>query len=158
MGYYLQALIGKTDSLKNEPKSFPSEHRIELAQGLTMLLVTEELCEEIADKFPSDNESPSKGFSMLTKSLIERAKHISRLTPIAYIEAEYFGGAGGQSAIAWDKAETKFGPVSAEIGPINQALRFLGAEALSAHDEFEAVGLNRGRDSEDWIEISKNLK
>ncbi len=158
MGYYLQALIGKTDSLKNEPKSFSSEHRVELAQGLTMLLVTEELCEEVADKFLSDNESPCEGFSMLTESLIEWAKHISRLTPVAYVEAEYFGGAGGQSVIAWENAEVKLGPVSAEIGPINQALRFLGAKVLSAHDEFEAVGLNRGRDSEDWIEISKNLK
>ncbi len=158
MGYYLQALIGKADVLKNEPKSFPSEYRVELAQGLAMILVTEELCEEIADKFPSENESPLERFEMLTESLVQWAKQISKRTPIAYVEAEYFGGAGGQSAIAWDKAETKFGPVSAEIGPINQALRFLGAEALSAHDEFEAVGLNRGRDSEDWIEISKNLK
>lgn len=123
-----------------------------------MILVTEELCEEIAEEFPSDNELPLESFSMLTETLIAWAKHISRLTPIAYIEAEYFGGVGGQSAIVWDKAETKFGPVSAEIGPINQALRFLGAEALSANDEFEAVGLNRGRDSEDWIEISKKLK
>ena len=158
MGYYLQALIGKSDSLKNEPINFPSEHRVELAQGLKMILVTEELCEEIADKFPSSKAAPYEGFSVLTESLIAWAKHVSKLTPVAYIEAEYFGGAGGQSAIVWENTEVKLGPVSAEIGPINQALRFLGAKVLLAHDEFDSVGLNRGRDSKDWIEISKNLK
>ena len=158
MGYYLQALIGKTDSLTNEPNGFASEHRIELAQGLTMILMTEELCEEIADKFPSESEAPWDGFMMLTDCVAELAKYISRLTPVAYVEAEYFGGTGGQSAIVWDKAEIKLGPVSAEIGPINQALKFLGATVQSAHDEFEAVGLNRKRHMEDWIEISQNLK
>jgi hypothetical protein len=151
MGYYLQALIGKTDSLKSDPKSCPSEHRVELAQGYTMILVTDEFCEEIAVKFSVNEEESASGFSMLTENLAAWAKQISKLTPVAYIEAEYFGGAGEQSAIVWDKSEIKLGPISAEIGPINQ-------EVLSANDEFEAVGLNRGRDSEDWIEISKNLK
>jgi hypothetical protein len=158
MGYYLQALIGKTDSLKSDPKSCPSEHRVELAQGYTMILVTDEFCEEIAVKFSANEEESASGFSMLTENLAAWAKQISKLTPVAYIEAEYFGGAGEQSAIVWDKSEIKLGPISAEIGPINQALSFLGAKVLSANDEFEAVGLNRGRDSEDWIEISKNLK
>ena len=123
-----------------------------------MILVTDEFCEEVADTFPPDENSLPGGFSILTDSSIAWAKQISKLTPIAYVEAEYFGGTGGQSSIVWDKAEVKLGPISGEIGPINQALRLLGAKVLSARDEFEAVGLNRKRHMEDWIEISTNLK
>ena len=158
MGYYIQALIGKTDYLTNRQEHFPSEFQVTLAQDLTLILATEDLLEEISDGFPVEVENETKGFSMLTGSLSAWAKQISILTPVAYIEAEYFGGTGAQSAVVWDKTEIKFGPVTAEIGPINQALKYLGAKVLSAHDEFEAVGLNQAGNMDDWIDLSNDAK
>jgi hypothetical protein len=157
MGYYLQALICKSQSLKNEAKSFLAEHRISLAQDFTMIVVTEELCEEVADNYLCDENNPYKEFLMLSGSLAAWAKEISKLTPIAYLEAEYFGGVGRQSAIVWHKGSFIFGPLSGEIGPINKALQLLGAQAVGAQDEFDSIGLNRKRNTEDWIEISKSL-
>ena len=91
---------------------------------------------------------------MLTGSLSAWAKQISMSTSVAYVEAEYHGGTGAQSAVVWDKTEIKFGPVTDGIGTINQALRYLGVKVLSAHDEFEAIGLKRARNMEDWIELA----
>lgn len=34
---------------------------------------------------------------------------------------------------------------------INQALRFLGVRADADHDEFETIGLDRRRRTEDWV-------
>ena len=36
-------------------------------------------------------------------------------------------------------------------GAINVALKFLGAEAGESFDEFEAVGLGRHRNTDDWV-------
>lgn len=155
MGYYLQALICKSQSLKNKVNSFSFEHRIHLAQDFTMIVVTDGLCEEVADKYFCDEHEPYKEFSMFSGSLAEWAKELSNLTPIAYLEAEYFGGVGGQSAIVWGKSNVVLGPLSGKSGPINKALQFLGAQAVGARDEFDSVGLNRERNAEDWIEISE---
>ncbi len=56
------------------------------------------------------------------------------------------------------------GPVSLELGgpdqvdlarsPVNQVLRRLGVLRGEAIDEFDAVGLNRHRSTEDWVKIA----
>jgi hypothetical protein len=155
MSYYLQALICKSQSMENKVKSFSSEYRIHLAQGFTMIVVTKELCEEVAAKYFCDENEPYKEFTMLSSSLAKWAKELSNLTPVAYLEAEYFGGVGAQSAIVWDKSNLTLGPLSGEAGPINKALQFLGAQAVGVQDEFDSIGLGRNRSTENWIEITK---
>ncbi len=121
-----------------------------------MILVTEDLFQQILDGFPSEDEGPDNGFDLLNGSVCDWAKHISNATPVAYVEAEFFGGIGGQHAIVWDKGLVTLGPLAGVTGPINKALMLLGASATGFHDEFEAIGLNRGRGDEDWIKISSN--
>ncbi|WP_208298653.1 hypothetical protein [Streptomyces liangshanensis] len=83
----------------------------------------------------------------------------SRAGAVAYVEAEYFGGAGEQSAAVWEGGELAWGPVhvpegrefSADGGPISQALRRLGVVAREGQDEFATLGLGRHRDNERWI-------
>ncbi len=79
--------------------------------------------------------------------------------PVAYVEAEFFGGTGTQSAQVWDNGKVVLGPLRLAEGerppvagsPISQALRQLGATRGDHHDEFDAVGLGRHRDTTDWL-------
>lgn len=78
---------------------------------------------------------------------------------MAYVEAEYFGGVGTQAAAVWDARDLALGPlIEAEDPlaaerpfPISQALRRLGVSAQGYVDEFEAVGLDKHRDMDDWL-------
>jgi hypothetical protein len=69
--------------------------------------------------------------------------------PVAYIEAEFFGGSGGQSAAVWSRGSETMPPIHSRDA-INQALRFLGVQIGNAQDEFDALGLGRHRDTRHW--------
>ena len=70
---------------------------------------------------------------------------------VAYFETDYWGGEGEQSAVLWERGEMVYGPAKSRLGPINGALRRMGVERGAALDEFDAVGLGRYRDNDDWI-------
>ncbi|WP_317444629.1 hypothetical protein [Streptomyces collinus] len=78
--------------------------------------------------------------------------------PVAYVEAEYFGGVGEQRAVVCDGGAVVLGPLHLEEGqpfapagsPISQALRRLGVVARAGGDEFSAAGLDRYRHGEAW--------
>jgi hypothetical protein len=78
----------------------------------------------------------------------------SVVDPVAYVEAEYFGGTGSQFAAVWEDGVLVLGPVLKSedesppvqgLSPISQALRRLGASADGHDDDFDAVGLGRHR-------------
>ncbi|WP_225992740.1 hypothetical protein [Actinomadura rudentiformis] len=79
--------------------------------------------------------------------------------PVAYIEADYFGGVGTQTAQVWDAGKVILGPLHLAEGesspaagtPISQALRRLGAVKGDHIDEFDAVGLGRHRNTDRWL-------
>jgi hypothetical protein len=79
--------------------------------------------------------------------------------PVAYVEAEYFGGTGEQSAMTWDAGEVVLGPLHLTVNasgpavgtPISQALRRLGVTTDGHQDEFDAAGLGLRRNTEDWL-------
>jgi hypothetical protein len=61
--------------------------------------------------------------------------------------------------VVWHRAKPVLGPVTEHFdqrtpitvaAPINSALRHLGAQTLAHRDEFEALGLSRYRQVEDW--------
>ncbi|WP_189151500.1 hypothetical protein [Streptomyces lacrimifluminis] len=66
--------------------------------------------------------------------------------PVAYVEAEYFGGAGEQQAAVWDGGTIVLGPPHVQEGQpflpagsaISQALRRLGVVASTGENEFSA--------------------
>ena len=63
----------------------------------------------------------------------------------ALIETDYFGGSGEQSAVVYEGRECVMVTESGSIGPINRALRKLGAEGSFGRDEFETLGLHQFR-------------
>lgn len=70
---------------------------------------------------------------------------------LAYVETEYFGGQGEQSAMAFVDGREAMAPQRSRGGggPINQALRRIGV-VRGADDEFDTVGLGERRSMEDY--------
>jgi hypothetical protein len=109
-------------------------------------------------------------FGALTPQLTLLGNELSLLTPIAYVETEYFGGPGSQGSIVWDLGRVVLGPLRTgdarewEFSPvadvalcdraINQALRYLGVKSVSGVDEFSALGLHRHRSNDEWLRMS----
>jgi hypothetical protein len=117
---------------------------ISLRQGVFMIPVTDQLHEEIG------RGGEMERFEKLSPRVEEWVRHISGGGPVAYVEAEFFGGDGGQSAVVWSNGARVLGPTHDEDA-INQALRFLGVRPDGARDEFDAIDLGRNRDTHDWL-------
>ena len=84
----------------------------------------------------------------LPTSLISLCQELSAMGSVAYVEAEFFGGAGTQACALF--AGGKAGRVLVSPNAINEALKWLNVSAGEAVDEFEAVGLGRHRETESW--------
>ncbi|MFB7576979.1 MULTISPECIES: hypothetical protein [unclassified Streptomyces] len=107
----------------------------------------------------TDGSTAGLGFWRLPGGFERLLAQWSAAGPVAYAEAEYFGGVGEQRAAVWVDGTLALGPLDAPtrrwfsraVSPISQALRRLGARRGLGEDEFEAVGLDRHRNNDDWI-------
>jgi hypothetical protein len=83
--------------------------------------------------------------------------------PIAFVEADFFGGEGAQAARVWWEGELAMGPLFMSPGeeydptPISQALLTLGVGGGGRFDAFELVGLGWHRETEDWVRLGGPL-
>jgi hypothetical protein len=129
-----------------------------LRQGLSLMPMTDEVFDAVTDGGPAE----VLGFWRLPGRFDTLLAQWSAAGPVAYVEAEYFGGTGSQRAAVWADGALAFGPVdvparrrlSRTVSPISQALRRLGARRSPGEDEFDAVGMNRHRDNDGWISSS----
>ena len=150
--YRLQAVIVTESACRELIASVRSARLVPLDRKLSLLPVTDGLFGGVvlaeADEFW---EVPEEIARVLAPCSAQGA--------VAYVEAEYFGGAGTQCAQAWDGGQTVLGPLrQAEDDPdplagrpISRVLRRLGVVKGDHFDEFAAVGLGRHRDTEDWL-------
>ncbi|MEU9108150.1 hypothetical protein AB0D54_28245 [Streptomyces xanthophaeus] len=153
--YCLQAVIATESVLRELAGSTIGACIVPLGQHLWLLPMTDALFDAVSAAGTPELDGFSKGSACLDRLLTA----CSATGPLAYIEAEYFGGAGTQTAQVWDGGKILLGPLSLAEGepspttgtPISQALRRLGAAKGSYVDEFEAVGLGRHRDTDDWL-------
>ena len=107
------------------------------------------------DEFIEKHQIPflpltDEGSELLPENIIKMCSALSNEKLLAYLEAEFFGGAGTQACALFENGKLKLGPKINESA-INQALAILGVEKNASHDEFEAVGLNEHRDTNDWL-------
>ncbi|MFJ2826571.1 hypothetical protein ACIPC1_03005 [Streptomyces sp. NPDC087263] len=155
MGYELQALIAEDELLRAASQDLADTTVVPLGQGLSLLPMTDQLLDAVTD----GSVVGPLGFSRLPGGFDGLLAGWSAAGPVAYAEAEYFGGVGEQCAAVWSGGAVVLGPLHASEGepfpaagsPIARALRRLGAVAGAAEDEFEAVGLGRHRRNEDWL-------
>jgi hypothetical protein len=155
MSYELRAVIAGQDVLRNVVRELPAARSAPLGQGLSLLPVTDAL---LAAAGGGDTTRPL-GFWWLPAGFDARLAAWSAAGPVAFVEAEYFGGVGEQRTAVWAGGALVLGPLAVGEGerfpvggsPISQALRRLGAVARDGGDEFSAVGLGRHRRSGRWI-------
>ena len=131
---------------------------VPLGLGFGFLPATEQLAGD-------DEPAPFEHLERLTVRLGEWAESFSAACPLAYVETDYFGGDGGQAAVAWTAGRLAFGPALTRDyweggnfhqtplldGAINQAVRLLGVDRGAVRDEFDALGLGRHRSNESWL-------
>jgi hypothetical protein len=144
MAYVLEALVGDLKTLREGVSTITGSHVIALGFGLGLLPLTGEIFESIGGGECGE-------FMKLSEAVERLARELSIKSPVAYLEAEYFGGVGAQSAVIWANG-VKAGEMLREEHSINRALRELGVHLADAHDEFDEVRLGRHRGTGEWFE------
>lgn len=153
MGYELRALVASTELIAMTAARIDAPSA-PLSQGLALLPVTD----DVLDGLGRVDERPfGEAFWFLSGGIASLGALASRSGPVAYLEADFAGGAGLQAAVVWAGGDVVLGPVTIPVSPlpaqpdwpVNQALRRLGA---SGTDEFAAIGLDRHRHTRDWAD------
>ncbi|MCZ4102509.1 MULTISPECIES: hypothetical protein [Streptomyces] len=153
--YCLQAVIATESVLRELVGSTAGACIVPLGQHLWLLPMTDALFDAVTVAGASELD----GFWKAPAGLDRLLATCSETGPVAYIEADHFGGAGTQTAQVWNAGQVALGPLRLAEGgpspttgtPISQALRWLGAAKGDHVDEFAAVGLGRHRDTGDWL-------
>lgn len=110
--------------------------------------MTEELYDEINELAISEDVGK---LTYLSKNVEEKILAIIGDNCIGYIEAEYFGGQGGQTAVFWQN-RLRYKLFDFGQGVINILLKHFGVTAKIGLDEFDTINLGRHRNKEDWLE------
>lgn len=144
MAHFIKGLVGAPDLLV----SFASEHRlrapIPLDQGFVLLPL---LDDDLDTMIPAPQTGHVDGFVHLSEQLAALLRRASAAGSLVYLETEYFGGVGTQAAVAYRHGDVLVAPRASDaIGPINDALRAIGARVTEpGSDEFWSVGLQHHR-------------
>ena len=163
MGHHINALIGTREALKSFTAKFASPAPTELPFNLVIIPLDEQRLDVIAMSV----EPAIDGFTYLTPRMAEEiAAALSG--PALYLETEYFGGIGGQSAAYfangqlrwWGAESSEAAPAGSALAdlyektanggksPINEGLSRLGVAGSAERDEFDEIGLQRFRSLE----------
>lgn len=158
MSYELSALVGPYQAAAEAAREAGTS-AVELPQGYSLVAITR----QVLDHVSSLAAKPfGDTFQNLTPGVEAVARNASRAAPIAYLEAEMFGGTGIQAVVAWldgkiwmEPASTEFGwpppdPASRPHWAFNRALSELGVDRGEASDEFDALNLGSLRRTQDW--------
>lgn len=148
MGYYLQAFICRELDQSLLTKKFDKAVGVGLGQGLALIPMTEDLFDEI-NNFCS---SPSvEKFEYMTENVEQKVLDTIGDRKFAYVEAEYFGGEGGQIAIIWNNNRREQ-ILSFGQDKINEVLRSFSVTTKQGQDEFVTLGFGLRRNTREWIE------
>lgn len=151
MGHSVQLIIGRGAAVQAFLRQWPGARAVELRGGWQAIPVEEPVYAAIEAKAPGAVRPPELDVSPLglDQALAGATEGGGGL---AYVETEYFGGTGGQSAMAFVDGREVMAPQRARGGggTINQALRAIGVKRSDAHDEFDTIGLGERRAMEDY--------
>lgn len=153
--YRLEAVIAAEPVLRVLAGSVEHARIVPLDERLSLLPMTDALCDAVALAGAPELDGFWKAPAGFGRALAGCSVH----GPVAYVEAEYFGGVGTQCAQVWDAGAVLLGPlclgeaeaIPADGSPISRALRQLGVAKGDRIDEFDAVRLGRHRSTRDWL-------
>jgi hypothetical protein len=158
MGHHIRAFVGSASTLAALTAGLSGlvARRLEPASSLLVLPLDEELHDAL-HRLHGTGEWLERGPRLTTRDLAIAAD-ASRGSALAYVETDYFGGTGSQSAVVWHDGEISLRPVSMasqeaatrapQFWPVNAALRALGVVARKDADEFTVLGLGNCRNHE----------
>ncbi|MDG4794446.1 hypothetical protein [Micromonospora sp. WMMD1082] len=162
MSYQLSAIVADADLLREETRELDHAVLAELRQDFALLPVTPQLVQELTGTPPDyaiDEPDPEHPFTLvLSPALTGVLARWAQRGPLAYVEAEFAGGAGHQAAAVWMGGALTWGPrFDATFDgprpdwPINAALVELGAEPGQWIDPFAELGLHVERSTDGWL-------
>ena len=150
MTHSVRLIIGREGGVAAFLQAWPGSRAVDLACGWQAIPVDEAFYDAVAAAHPDAVRSDALDFcpAGLDAAL---AAATAGGGALAYVETEYFGGTGGQSAMAYVDGHAKMEPARAEwAGPINQALRRIGVVPEGEKDAFDTIGLGERRTMDDY--------
>jgi hypothetical protein len=150
MSHYIQGIVCRRTLLSAAKRLIPGGRGAALAQDFCFIPITDSLFDDLRARYPEAADIKN-GFERLSGPVEFVAKALSAEDAVAYVETEYFGGDGGQAAIVWKAGHVVLSATSQNVGPINNALAFLGVDRRNHHDEFDALGLGKYRSNSAWF-------
>lgn len=151
MVHSVSLIIGRDAAIATFLQQWPGSRAVALSGGWQAIPVDEALQDAIEAKHPGHSRPPELDLSPfgLEAALVAATEAGGGL---AYVETDYFGGTGGQSAMAYVDGREAMAPQRARGGgaPINQALRAIGVERSAEADEFDTIGLGERRTMADY--------
>ncbi len=166
MGHHITALIGTRQALDALNERFGPPEPTALAGHLFILPLDERRLDLLSGSWNRAGE----GFTYLGSATERGILAGIGTAEVLYLETNYFGGAGSQSAalfangqVIWRESETFLAAVSSRKSwfrrattptqkpqnyPINKGLAALGVSRSSGSDEFNSVDLGRFRSLE----------
>ena len=151
MGHSVQLIIGRGDAVQAFLRQWPGSRAVELRGGWQAIPVEDALYAAIEARAPGATRPPGLDMSPFGLELALAAATEAG-GGLAYVETEYFGGTGEQSAMAFVDGREAVAPQRARGGggAINQALRAIGVTRSAADDEFDTIGLGERRSMTDY--------
>lgn len=151
MGHSVQLIVGRGEAVAAFLRQWPVARAVDLRGGWQAIPVDDALHAAIEAAHPGADRPPELDVSPLG---LDRALAAATLAGggLAYVETDYFGGAGGQSATAWVNGEEAMAPQRSRGGggPINQSLRAIGVVRVEPDDPFDTIGLGERRSMSDY--------
>ena len=154
MGFKIEGLVAEKTLLEKIVEGLSTPKIVDLADGLFIIPLTRALKDEAA------GEPAFEGLS-IPEPLAEKAKAASENGAVGYIEGDYPQSCNHQGAVLWTKGALSFGPEiddtawdpreTNEDRPVNKVFRTLGLSAAGFDDEWDAAGLTRHHDTEEWV-------
>lgn len=156
MGYYLKAIICRDKMSREIIEEYNTARRIKLENDIFLIPFTDEFYDEFNQFMVL--EAFDK-FIFLNERMYHYLSNKSIQEPIAYIETDYFGGNGVQSAMMFDKEKIIY-DIRHEhkgYGAINLVLKELGIVKALGKDEWDTANLFKHRNTEDWLDDAENI-
>ena len=110
--------------------------------------MTEHLYDQMNDLIVSNSVDD---FEYLTDNIEANVLQKIGDRKIAYVEAEYFGGEGGQIAVIWENNKREK-VLDYGQNKINEVLKDFGVIAENGGDEFSTLGFGLHRHTREWLE------
>lgn len=140
MGHHIRAIIGPTAALARAADFGVQTTAVPLTASVAWLPMPDSVLDRLTEHTTLPRAPADERFEHFTGVLPAVCAELSRIAPIAYVETEYFGGAGTQVATVFEQ-----GLRVIECSSVNEALAAIGVRRTASHDEWDTVGLGNHR-------------